>query len=41
MEVVLTTDGRPTSDATNYLGGVADVLEGKGHRAMCVTYLVS
>ena len=28
-----------TSDATNYLGGIGDVLEQKGHRAMYITHL--
>jgi hypothetical protein len=32
MRVVLRTPGEPPSDATNYLGGIADVLEAKGHR---------
>ncbi len=32
MEVTLRSLGPPPSDATNYLGGVADVLEAKGHR---------
>lgn len=40
IEVVLTTGGlRHTSDATNYLGGIADVLEAKSHRAMYVAHL--
>lgn len=32
MEVVLSAPERPPSDATNYLGGIADVLEHKAHR---------
>ncbi|MGE5156100.1 MAG: hypothetical protein ACM3JP_01215 [Betaproteobacteria bacterium] len=32
LEVVLTSPAPPPSDATNYLGGVADVLEDKKHR---------
>ncbi len=32
LEVVLRCAGNPPSDATNYLGGIADVLEAKGHR---------
>src|SRR6267154_2695935 len=32
LELVLTSPAPPPSDATNYLGGVADVLENKGHR---------
>ena len=32
LEVVLETPTQPPSDATNYLGGIADVLEAKGHR---------
>jgi hypothetical protein len=32
LELVLTAPTEPPSDATNYLGGVADVLEAKGHR---------
>jgi hypothetical protein len=32
LELVLTSPAPPPSDATNYLGGVADVLEDKGHR---------
>ena len=32
LELVLTSTARPPSDATNYLGGVADVLEDKGPR---------
>lgn len=40
MDVVLTTGGlQHTSDATNYLGGIADALEDKGHRAMYVAHL--
>lgn len=40
MDVVLTTSGlQHTSDATNYLGGIADVLEAKGHRALYVAHL--
>jgi hypothetical protein len=27
------------SDATNYLGGIADVLEAKGHRAAYIAHL--
>ena len=32
LELVVTSPPPPSSDATNYLGGVADVLENKGHR---------
>lgn len=32
LELVVTSPAPPPSDATNYLGGVADVLENKGHR---------
>ena len=32
LELVLTSPAPPPSDATNYLGGVADVLEDKAHR---------
>jgi hypothetical protein len=32
LELVLTSPAQPPSDATNYLGGVADVLEDKGRR---------
>ncbi len=32
LDVVLRCAGDPPSDATNYLGGIADVLEGKAHR---------
>lgn len=32
MELVVTSPAVPPSDATNYLGGVADVLEDKAHR---------
>lgn len=32
MEVLLTSPSPPPSDATNYLGGIGDVLEAKGHR---------
>jgi hypothetical protein len=40
IEVILTTGGlQQTSDTTNYLGGIADVLEAKGHRAMHVAHL--
>ncbi|MFY1703021.1 hypothetical protein ACN28G_14960 [Micromonospora sp. WMMA1923] len=31
--VVRTPAGRPPGDATNYLGGIGDVLQGKSHRA--------
>jgi hypothetical protein len=34
LEVVLRCVGRPPSDATNYLGGIADVLESKSHRGL-------
>jgi hypothetical protein len=33
LELVLTSPAPPPSDATNYLGGVADVLENKGTAA--------
>jgi hypothetical protein len=32
LEPIVTNPAPPASDATNYLGGVADVLEGKKHR---------
>jgi hypothetical protein len=32
LELLLTSPEPPPSDATNYLGGVADVLEDKRHR---------
>jgi hypothetical protein len=32
LELVLTSPAPPPSDATNYLGGVGDVLEAKSHR---------
>jgi hypothetical protein len=32
LELVLTSPAPPPSDATNYLGGVGDVLEDKGRR---------
>src|SRR5882724_11838830 len=32
LELVVTSAAPPPSDATNYLGGVADVLEDKGSR---------
>jgi len=32
LELVVTSPAPPPSDATNYLGGVADVLEDKGSR---------
>ncbi|KWV32476.1 hypothetical protein [Micromonospora rifamycinica] len=32
LDVVLESPAEPPSDATNYLGGIADVLESKGHR---------
>ena len=32
LELVVTSPAPPPSDATNYLGGVADVLENKEHR---------
>lgn len=32
LEVVLEAPTQPPSDATNYLGGIADALEAKGHR---------
>ena len=32
LALVLTSPAPPPSDATNYLGGVADVLEDKAHR---------
>jgi hypothetical protein len=32
LELILTSPAPPPSDATNYLGGVADVLEDKKHR---------
>jgi hypothetical protein len=32
LELVLYAPVVPPSDATNYLGGVGDVLEAKGHR---------
>jgi hypothetical protein len=32
LEVVLRCPGDPPSDATNYLGGITDVLEAKTHR---------
>jgi hypothetical protein len=32
LEVVLYSAAEPRSDATNYLGGIGDVLESKGHR---------
>jgi hypothetical protein len=32
LEVILTSPAPPPSDATNYLGGVADVLEDKKNR---------
>jgi hypothetical protein len=40
IEVVLTTAPLDqTSDATNFLGGIGDVLEAKGHRAMYTAHL--
>jgi hypothetical protein len=32
LELVVVAPSQPPSDATNYLGGVADVLEAKGRR---------
>lgn len=32
LELIVTSPAPPPSDATNYLGGVADVLEDKQHR---------
>jgi len=32
LELIVTSPAPPRSDATNYLGGVADVLEDKRHR---------
>lgn len=32
LEVTATSPAAPDSDATNYLGGIADVLESKQHR---------
>lgn len=34
MDVTLSCPGDPASDATNYLGGIGDVLEAKGHRGV-------
>ncbi|WFE96242.1 hypothetical protein [Micromonospora sp. WMMD987] len=36
LEVVLESPAEPPSDATNYLGGIADVLESKQHRGPLV-----
>jgi hypothetical protein len=39
IEVVLTTSQSPPGDASNYLGGIADVLESKAHRGRAVDHL--
>jgi hypothetical protein len=34
LELILEAPSIPPGDATNYLGGIGDVLEAKGHRAV-------